>query len=228
VFGLILAATIGALRTGGGGLHRSELRWKSPSSLSAGRHAPSLSRASGAGRLRVACSRPDETHSGLIDDDISQRPDALDLNLADVAGLHETLEACATDLPPEGVPVMMTSPGMSVMHALSSATSVATSNIMSSVRPSCITAPLRRVTRRNPSCALRQAFCANERRSESARTIEVLAQRPLRGAQLNVPHRYVVEHRVSGNMFKRPAAWNMAPPRADHNSEFALIVEVSR
>ena len=56
------------------------------------------------------------------------------------------LRAMAT---PEGVPVMMMSPGSSVMTLLSSCTRVGTSKIRSSVLLSCMTSPLTRVMMRS-------------------------------------------------------------------------------
>ena len=55
---------------------------------------------------------------------------------------------------PDGVPVMMMSPGSSVMHLLSSCTSVGTSKIRSSVLLSCMVTPLTRVEMRSGAAPL--------------------------------------------------------------------------
>ena len=135
--------------------------------------------------------------------------------------------ACAPCATPEGVPVMMMSPGSSVMTLESSCTRVGTSKIRSSVLLSCMTSPLTRVMMRSGARARRQLVGGHDVGAEAAGAVEVLAQREL-AARLPLPvaHRAVVEAGVAGDHAERLLLRHVAALLADHDGELGLPVEL--
>src|ERR1700722_7007725 len=79
---------------------------------------------------------------------------------------------------------------------------------------------------RQPPRAGRQFVRAHESRAERAGAVEILADRPLRGAMLIVANAGVVETRISGDVTMRIRLLHVARSTADNRDEFGLIVEL--
>jgi hypothetical protein len=74
----------------------------------------------------------------------------------------------------------------------------------------------------------RQFVGADEHRAEWAGRIEILADRPLRRAQLKVADRAIVEDRTAAHMRERRRVRNAPAAFADHRDQFAFVVELVR
>jgi hypothetical protein len=69
----------------------------------------------------------------------------------------------------------------------------------------------------------RQFVGADENRAERPGIVEILADRPLRRAELKVADRSVVEDRIAADMRERGGARNVAAALADHRDQFEII-----
>src|SRR6185437_6317035 len=68
----------------------------------------------------------------------------------------------------------------------------------------------------------------DEMRTESAGTVEILADGPLRGLALIIAHRPVVEAGIAGDIAERVGGANVPRPTAHHGDQLRLVVEFDR
>ncbi len=141
-----------------------------------------------------------------------------------VARLQEHRRGFMPIATPGGVPVVITSPGSSVMNWLTYDTSVAQSKIIVFVLPSWRLSPLTS-SHMSSFCGLAHFVARHEPGADRAEGIAALALVP-GGTTLHLVFAlgHVVDHHIAGDMVERRPLAHVLRARADDDAQFDLVV----